>query len=129
MALFKSGLFKLHSGETSRFKIDCDALLDEDIDSLALLAMEIVRPFGKVISVPTGGDRLANVLRRYESPNHRGHILIVDDVYTTGASMGKKYYELVNSSKTITGLVIFNRSKDEELDWIYSIFKLNHYKP
>lgn len=126
--MFKSGKFKLHSGEESDFKIDCDALTDADLFTLSEMAVKLVRPFGKVIGIPTGGERFANALSRHESSEHKNHLLIVDDVLTTGISMDKVYYENVMKFKSITGIVIFNRSQKEEPDWIYSLFTLNNYK-
>lgn len=40
MNLFQTGNFKLHSGKTSNFKIECDALTDEDLETFAKLISE-----------------------------------------------------------------------------------------
>lgn len=88
MTLFRFGDFTLHSGQHSRWKIDCDDFTDEDVASLAYLIAERKKPFASVSGIPAGGDRLARELEKYTSPDGTYH-LVVDDVYTTGASMDK----------------------------------------
>jgi len=106
MGLFVFGDFALHSGQRSSWKIDCDALSDEDIQTLAHMARSILPPFGDVIGVPRGGLRLADALRG-TSFGHR--VLVVDDVLTTGASM-LRYMKTCGDNPL--GLVIFNRSTE-----------------
>jgi len=56
MNLFQLGKITLNSGKKSFFKIECDALTEEDWDCLAEIAMEEVIPGFKIkeiISVPT----------------------------------------------------------------------------
>ncbi len=104
MDLFKSGFFKLHSGCLSQWKIDCDALSDADIKTLAQMAYEKLPQFGEVIGVPRGGLRFAQALRKYsieDAPR-----LIADDVLTTGNSA----MELMTKKDDI-GIVIFAREK------------------
>lgn len=64
-SLFQHGNFLLHSGDTTSFKIDCDALSDDDIETLAFEISLRVPPFSNVEGVPTGGLRLAQALERY----------------------------------------------------------------
>ena len=85
MGLFRLGNFTLHSGDKSNWKIDCDALTDDDWLTLAFIIKSRVA-YGAVIGVPDGGTKLAYHLKRYET---KGPVLIVDDVLTTGASMEK----------------------------------------
>jgi orotate phosphoribosyltransferase len=86
MNLFQLGQFKLHSGQVSDFKIQCEALTDADLDCIAFLLSRRVPPFGSVEGVPTGGNALALKMERYiVKGNHR--LLVVDDVFTTGRSL------------------------------------------
>lgn len=48
MNLFKNGNFTLHSGAQSNYKIDCDALTDKDLETLALIAQDYVPKYGAV---------------------------------------------------------------------------------
>src|ERR1700722_3264701 len=84
VSLFTDGEFVAHSGVTLPFKIDCDALTDADI---ATLAKEISRrtKFSVVVGIPRGGLRLAAALEQYCQPS--APVLIADDVLTTGRSM------------------------------------------
>lgn len=117
MNLFQLGKFNSSAGINLDFKIECDALTEADWDALAYLAIDVLPEFGKVKSVPTGGDRFAHHLKRYTDP-HSDRLLIVDDVLTTGKSMSKS-----RESETDVGIVAFSRGKCPL--WIYSIFQLN----
>lgn len=112
--LFQRGTFTLHSGLQSSWKIDCDALADEDIATLAEQISKIFQ-FGEVYGIPRGGERIAAALRQYSLPNRQ--VLIVDDVLTTGASMEKARL----SYQGAAGLVIFARSTPPY--WVTPIFR------
>lgn len=112
MSLFVQGDFRLSAGGQSTWKIDCDALTTEDIETLAHIANLILPPFGDVLSVPRGGDRLANAMWKYKT---EGPLLVVDDVYTTGKSIR----QACKNSNDL-GLVIFTRSPVPS--WVYPIF-------
>ena len=91
--LFVKQRFTSHSGITLPFKIECDALNDADIDTLAFLIGGRYS-FGSVYGVPTGGERLARALIPYITIGPR---LVVDDVLTTGNSM-----EQAKTSETLS---------------------------
>ncbi len=112
--LFQSGTFTLHSGSQSAWKIDCDSLTNDDLETLAQMAAEILPAFGEVIGVPEGGLRFAEALRRY---SRLGPTLIADDVLTTGGSMER--FHMVG---TDLGVVIFARGKCP--DWVTPLFQI-----
>jgi orotate phosphoribosyltransferase len=114
MSLFQRGAFKLHSGAFTDWKIDCDALTDEDIETLAEQIGRRFR-FGSVEGVPTGGLRLAVALERYLLPDSLP-LLIVDDVLTTGASMEEQ-----RAGRDAIGVVIFSRGACP--GWVTPIFQ------
>jgi len=123
--LFERGEFTSNAGLTLDFKIDCDALTDEDIETLAKI-IGISIGFSKAISVPTGGDRLTAALVPYEDVAY-DTILIVDDVLTTGGSMERVKNELIHDDEygeydEIIGVVVFARG--ECPDWITPIFQM-----
>lgn len=118
MNLFQQGKFTLSSGQSSPFKIDCDALSDEDIATLAFIVKEKIPRFRTVEGVPTGGLRLAKALEKYATPDEVGVVLIADDVYTTGGSMRK---QRANRTSAL-GVVIFARGPVE--NWVMPIFQM-----
>jgi hypothetical protein len=85
--VFRKGEFKLHSGSVSRWKIDMDGCTDGDWEALALMLAERLPPFREVSGVPRGGLKLAQALSDYTDGSAQHPILVVDDVFTTGASM------------------------------------------
>lgn len=120
--LFQRGDFVLASGLHSTFKIDCDALTDDDIETIAWMINEnLWLPFGSVQGVPTGGNRLAKAMKMYCRPYKTDRVLIVDDVWTTGGSM-RKHKELHCSDKEVIGAVIFARHAPDP--WVLPFLKL-----
>ena len=119
--LFQLGEFTLSSGEKTHFKIDCDALVDDDIACIAKLVVDMVGDFEEVIGVPTGGLRLARALQKYKVPGCMV-LLLVDDVLTTGRNI----QELLTSAPTkdvkIKGAVIFARGECPA--WVTPVFQL-----
>lgn len=123
MGLFKWGAFKSHSGVGLLWKIDCDALTDDDIETLARVVAGRFR-FSRVHGVPEGGLRLAHALKKYATANSWA-ILIVDDVLTTGASMEEARRLLLHPfeqamAPQAIGVVIFARGPCP--DWVKPIF-------
>lgn len=119
MALFAKNEFTGHAGGTLSFKIECDDLSYEDIETLAWIVSRKLK-FKEVHGIPRGGLRLAKALEQYCVPE--GDIFIVDDVLTTGKSMEDMRQEVGGSPK---GLVIFARN--ECPDWVQSIFNLSDW--
>lgn len=112
----------LNSGKPSDFKIECDALTDEDIECFAYLISKRYQ-FRKVVGVPRGGIRIEDALQKYTTNDSTHPLLMVDDVLTTGGSMirYRKEYEDMGYDNII-GVVLFARG--ECPGWIKSIFQM-----
>lgn len=113
--LFQRKTFTTHSGKVAHYKIECDALTDEDIETLAWLISKR-GDIKEVHGIPRGGDRLAAALRKYCTPS--GVTLIVDDVLTTGKSMEVARAKI---GQYAVGVVIFARASCPS--WIQPLFK------
>lgn len=128
MSLFQLGDFTLNSGAKSAWKLECDALTDDDIEALALMVRQIVGPFQSVEGVPRGGLRLAKALEPHwawlgAGQSWRSRHLIVDDVLTTGGSMERaKAAHSGQGRGEILGAVIFARGPCPE--WIKPVFQM-----
>ena len=114
MNLFERKTFNSHSGLPLQWKVECDALTDKDLSTLAFL-VSLKFQFGTVIGVPTGGLRFAAALQPYCTSGPR---LVVDDVLTTGNSI-MEYKEFDDD----IGVVIFSRGICP--DWVTPIFHTN----
>lgn len=117
MNLFLNSAFTSHAGVRLPFKIECDALTNDDISVIAeIIARHTV--FSSVVSIPRGGDRLARALQEFVQDF--GPVLIVDDVFTTGKSMEDKRQEIGGNP---IGVVIFARG--ELPSWVKAVFELS----
>jgi orotate phosphoribosyltransferase len=115
--LFVDGEFISHSGKRLPFKIECDALTDDDLDTLAAAIARRVVKFGSVYGIPRGGVRIAAALRRYATGHSLDPVLVVDDVLTTGRSMEQAREQLIPN---VVGAVLFARGPCP--DWIIPLF-------
>jgi len=123
MSLFQRKDFIMHSGDKGYFKIECDDLTDEDIETIALIISKKY-DFKQVRGVPTGGDRLMRALFKYRNPES-DVFLIVDDVLTTGSSMIEKFFEVLKEGhklEHIQGVVVFARGSCPT--WVDPIFQM-----
>ncbi len=84
--LFQWGKFESASGRILDWKIECDALTQEDWDCIARASLPLIGEFGHAVGVPQGGMALARALAPHADPKS-AILLLVDDVWTTGASM------------------------------------------
>lgn len=112
--LIQRGSITLSSGRESGFKIECDRLSDEQIHTFAWMIKEQM-DFRRVVSVPRGGNRLARALINFTRPFSK-HILVVDDVLTTGESisevMDREEEKLSrDSSFSVIGVTMFARGE------------------
>lgn len=117
MSLFRLGKFKLHGGQSSDFKIDCDGLTSEDWEALAAQIAGRCS-FTKVIGVPRGGLELASYLEQYRK-SFTEEILLVDDVLTTGKSMEEAKKKIAG---VVIGYVVFARGPLPV--WVNALFKM-----
>jgi len=118
MSLFIRQNIILHSGQKSDFKIECEALTDEDIETLAYLISKKFR-FSRVIGIVRGGMRLMLAMEQYISPEEKFPVLIVDDVLTTGGSMEDAKKKL---GEPCLGVVIYARGECPY--WVYPVFQM-----
>ena len=119
-SLFIKREFKSNSGLELTWKIDCDALTDEDIETIAFIIHKRLEfSFKKAIGIPRGGLRLAKALQKYSNPESR-LVLLVGDVLTTGRSMNEWRERLGKRYAWIAGVVIFARAEPDE--WITPVF-------
>jgi orotate phosphoribosyltransferase len=121
MNLFQVGEFTLHSGKPSKWKIDCDALTDEDWSALAQLAVKVVGPFGTVMTPGGASNRFAKALLPFAT---MGPILIADDVLTSGSSMWGMLSTITDPHRRgrAKGVVIFARGPCP--NWVKPLFKV-----
>ena len=124
MNLFLKEDWIMHSGDKSDFKIECDVLTAEDLETLAHLISSKFK-FFRVVGIPRGGTRLAEKLRNYVIEGE-DKLLIVDDVLTTGASMEQaKHIHHPELMDRIVGVVVFARGKCP--DWIHPILDMSKW--
>jgi hypothetical protein len=117
--LFQLGNFTPHSGKKSFWKIECDNLSQEEWGFFAQIIHEKHPHYQSVEGVPRGGLALAANLSQWSSGDMSDPILIVDDVLSTGASMGQ---QRAGRSNCI-GVVVFSRAATIPA-WIEAIFTL-----
>jgi hypothetical protein len=121
--LFRWGQFKSAAGLDLDWRIECDALTDDDWSCIAMLARRIVEPFSRVEGVPRGGFALAKAMSGMCSsdPDLR-RVLVVDDVWTTGLSMHRYTSDWPHDSWR--GFVVFARGIDLP-PWVRCLCKIN----
>jgi len=117
MPLFERKKFTTYAGRLAGWKIECDALTDEDWKTLAYMISEY-QNFRGVYGVPTGGTPLAKA--HVIPENSKLPFLIVDDVLTTGKSM-EEARALIDEDNVI-GWVVFSRGITPE--WINALFQI-----
>ena len=87
-SLIQMGDFTSHAGLPLKWKLECDAITDEEWRCLAKMVMDYQdRPFYKAVGIPRGGLKFAEAMNEYASGNDVDQIMICDDVFTTGTSI------------------------------------------
>ena len=61
MNLFQSVDFKSHAGLDLSWKIEMDALEDEEWVTISQMILELSQPFREAIGIPRGGTRLGKI--------------------------------------------------------------------
>jgi len=131
MNLFQLKKTKLNSGKVSEFKIECDALTDEDWNCIAFLLSEKLPNFKRTIGVPKGGNILAEKMAEYATDKDSLPTLICDDVLTTGGSMRRfktiletteSYGDARYTGDKFIGAVAFLRGKCPQ--WITPLLRM-----
>ena len=117
MNLFIRDDFISHAGLPLTWKVECDALSEDDYEALAKIVSEKIK-FKDVIGIPRGGIPFENALKQYASNDVNAPLLICDDVYTTGTSMREVYQE------GAIGIVVFARNEITD-DWIKAIWQIS----
>lgn len=125
MSLFRNEPFVSAAGRSLGWKIECDALTDDDWKCVAAIVGLRMR-FERVHGVPSGGRPFAEALRPYCTPNTR-RLLIVDDVFTTGKSITQFMNELTEDWRPpydwkVQGLVLFARAPTPA--WVEAVWQL-----
>jgi hypothetical protein len=120
VGLLEAGDFTFHSGSKSWFKIECDALSEEDWRTAATMLLELLPTFRSVEGIPRGGIALARELEPLACGEERcDHpVLIVDDVLTTGKSMEEQ-----RAGRGAIGAVLFSRGPCPS--WVIPLFILH----
>lgn len=131
MNLFQLKEKKPNSGQISEFKIECDALTNEDWDCIAFLLSQKLPNFKRAIGVPKGGNVLAQKMQEYATDKESLPTLICDDVLTTGKSL-KRFKDVLQSSDRygdysytndkFIGTVAFSRGKCPQ--WVTPLLKM-----
>lgn len=123
MSLFQLGDFTLHSGQKSKFKIECDALNSDDWQALAMLVTEhVCEAASAVVGIPRGGSKFAEAIKNRIRIDKSYPILIVDDVMTTGESF-RPFEEMTNR----WGVVAFSRGPSP-IEWVTPLFTLGDFR-
>lgn len=140
--LFQRGEFVLNSGARSGWKLECDALTDDDWEALAYMIWQVVGQFKTVEGVPRGGLKLADRLDQYRcrDPRYPDQVvsgwdrlphLIVDDVLTTGGSMMRLWQKhrdalppgtMIEPGNWVIGAVVFARGLPPP--WVTPLFQM-----
>ena len=125
--LFQSVDFKSHAGLDLNWKIEMDALSDDEWFTIARMILEHSVPFHSAIGIPRGGVKLGELLNMHGTNKEEDPICIVDDVLTTGMSMNeyKEGLPLERWQKSLAlGWVVFARVKPPK--WINALFQMPH---
>ena len=122
--LFQSIDFKSHSGLSLNWKIECEALSDDEWNTISNMIMKSSPPFSKALGIPKGGVRLAALLNEHATGNEKDPVCIVDDVLTTGESM-EYFLEQYSRNRrpcVAIGWVVFARVSTPS--WVRALFQM-----
>ena len=123
--LFRSIDFKSHAGLDLSWKIEMDALSENEWFTIARMILEISPPFHSAIGIPRGGVLLGELLNKHGTGKESDPFCIVDDVFTTGKSMVdyREEMDIERWQKSCAlGWVVFARIKTPK--WITALFQM-----
>ena len=122
--LFQAVDFKSHSGLDLNWKIECEALSDDEWFTISKMIMELTPPFQLAVGIPEGGIQLGELLNEHATGNEKDPICIVDDVLTTGESMEHFLSQYWRNRRPFTaiGWVVFARVQTP--DWVQALFQM-----
>lgn len=107
-------------------------ITNDEMQIIAHLLAERVRPFKRVMSVSENESNPASRLRTYMAEyatEDSKLLLLVDDVFTSGSTMANECQRLdelrpvVYDNMSIIGAVIFART--QPFDWITALFQVS----
>ena len=124
MDLFQSVNFKSHSGLNLTWKIEMDALSEQDWFTIKKMIMEITPPFREAVGIPRGGVKLGDLLNEHATGKEGDPICIDDDVLTTGGSMEYflTQYQRNRRPFPAIGWVVFARTQCPP--WVKALFQM-----
>jgi len=124
MNLFQSINFKSHSGLDLSWKIEMDALEDQDWFTIKRMILELTPPFREAVGIPNGGVKLGELLNEHATGKEGDPVCIVDDVLTTGESMEYFLSQYWRNRRPFTaiGWVVFARIAPPL--WVTALFQM-----
>lgn len=114
--------FRASSGVILPWKLNLDTLNATDIDALACIINDHVT-FSSVVLPRTSSAflrDLAETLRSFKMWQNKP-VMLLDDVWTTGATLNKLYAACYTPTQQVVGVVIFARGATP--DWVWSVFR------
>ena len=124
--LFQKVDFESHAGLDLSWKIEMDALSENEWKCITHMIMELSQPFRAAIGIPRGGVKLGQYLNEHSTQKEEDPYLIVDDVMTTGGSM-TEYKKEHFKDKFSIGWVVFARSHVPI--WCDALFRMPYKEP
>lgn len=122
MNLFQVGDFTSHAGLPLTWKIECDAITEDEWNCLATMIMMYQQePFSRVLGIPRGGLPLQKAMEKYVTKGDHPW-MVVDDVYTTGTS----FRQFCTSKDTMWAFkwCVFARKPIPLVDGINALFTM-----
>jgi hypothetical protein len=120
--LFQSVDFISHAGKPMTWKIECDAISDDEWVTLAKMIREVERrSWSKAVGIPRGGVALGKALDTYSTGNPDHPILIADDVYTTGTSFIEFKAEHYSDVATIEWCVFARKATERRVKALFTM--------
>ena len=107
MSLFRAGIFKLFSGRSSDWAVNCDDLTDDDWDCIRNLILERHPNFSTVVGMTKNGKLLADLLNPFTTT---GDVLLVDDVLNINLMQTQRLWyrtRMSYHSREVSGYVVF----------------------